>query len=105
MLLKPDLGKLDFNPSCASEELRMLFVPSGFPHAAAHPAPSLRRSAKTIGKRVFFAGRLRVASQSDTLGIKPISNLPKTLLRCCHSARNSFETPKALGRNFSSFKC
>lgn len=104
-LLKRDPGKLDFNPSLATEELRILVASLGLPDATAQPTSSLQRILSTFGKRVSFAECLRVASHSDTVDIRPILNLPKTLLTCHRRTRNSFETPKALGRNFSSFKC
>lgn len=45
------------------------------------------------------------APHGDTVDIRAILNPPKPLFTCHHRARNSFEIPKALGRNFSCFKC
>lgn len=44
-------------------------------------------------------------AHDDTVDVRAILNLPKTLFTCHRRARSSFEIPKALGRNFSCFKC
>lgn len=79
-----------------------MVVSLGFPDAAGSPTSSLQRTISTLQKRVSFAECLCVASHDDTIDIRPILNLPKTLLMCHHTTRSSFETSKALRRNCSS---